>query len=248
MKGPDTEKRALRIIERLKMFNRKERDHLMKFALCEQPAAPQISTDLWETLSNGGTKPNPDRMFIGMDYHLNWLYAALATSDPEMEDEVGSLKNSWNFKSAPESTPILGNQEDVDLLVAWFDQRWRMPFRLYLVEAKLDSPWRSDQLHSKVDRLALIQADAMSQNLDFINWHLRLLSPNPPKAEVIENARKRHQEKASELNLPKVRRMSIDWADWTVSGGEHRVNRLKENHGFWKVEKHSRKRIKSRYA
>ena len=42
---------ARRIIERLKMFNRKERDHLMKFALCIRK---RRDTCLWKKISNGG--------------------------------------------------------------------------------------------------------------------------------------------------------------------------------------------------
>lgn len=177
--SPETQ--ARNIIDRLKMFNRKERDHLMKFALCKQPEAPEISTSLWQLISNGGNKPNADRMFIGMDYHLNWLYAALAMakmSDGEMEKQ---FDNEWYCKAPPkehkDSRPIQENQQDVDLLIAWFDQRWAIPLRLILVEAKLDSGWIPEQLTSKRQRLDLIRQDASLMGLGFIDWRFLLLSP-----------------------------------------------------------------------
>jgi len=175
------ETRARRIIERLKMFNRKERDHLMKFALCDKPEAPRISNALWKKISNGGTKPNADRMFIGMDYHLNWLYAALATAEMSDEDLEIQFDNEWKCKSPPKDSkdfsPIQENQQDVDLLIAWFDQRWAIPLRLILVEAKLHSGWDSEQFESKKERLTLMRQDAINRKLNFIDWKFLLLSP-----------------------------------------------------------------------
>ena len=137
MTNANTETRARRIIERLKMFNRKERDHLMKFALCDKPEEPKISPALWAIVGNSPTMPEPDEMFIGMDYHLNWLYAALATNETEkaLSDETfenewkrkrdgegkGECKFEWPLEKDEKSGPIRGNQEDVDLLVAWWE-------------------------------------------------------------------------------------------------------------------------------
>lgn len=181
MNDANTETRARRIIERLKMFNRKERDHLMKFALCEQPKAPEISTVLWETISNGGEKPSADRMFIGMDYHLNWLYAALASATMSDEELKEQFDNKWECKGPPkehkDSRPIQENQQDVDLLIAWFDQSRAIPLRLILVEAKLHSGWDSKQFESKKERLTLMRQDAIKRKLSFIDWKFLLLSP-----------------------------------------------------------------------
>jgi hypothetical protein len=246
--------RARRIIERLKMFNRKERDHLMKFALCEKPEAPEISSALWKLVSrnNGTNCPDADNIFIGMDYHLNWLYAALATNEigKELSDEV--FENDWkrkrggkgngegNFKWPSEnekkkSGPIRGNQEDVDLLVAW---RHSVSARLQivLIEAKLDSGWGSTQFESKKERLTLIREDARNRGLDFIDWRFLLLSPgnaptknqfNPEEISescywmLINKTKDQkgmlwHEELPITTNLRRVKRETKDGLNWTT--------------------------------
>ncbi len=182
MTEPSQETKASNIIKKLKMFNRKERDHLMKFALCEDPKTPRISNALWRKISNGGTRPNADKMFIGMDYHLNWLYAALATAEMSDEELEAQFDNQWQCEKASpgeseNERPIQKNQQDVDLLIAWFDRRWEFPFRLVLVEAKLDSSWGSAQIKSKREKLTLIRYDALGRGLNFINWQFLLMSP-----------------------------------------------------------------------
>jgi len=243
MNNPDTETRARRIIERLKMFNRKERDHLMKFALCENQEAPRISTALWKKISNGGKRPNPDAMFVGMDYHLNWLYAALATAEDDDLTSMDDPSNKWKCVLPPQtskkdSNPIQDNQEDVDLLIAWFDQRWAMPLRLILVEAKLDSGWGSKQFKSKKERLTLIREDTESRGLKFIDWRFLLMSPGSapmvkkfktgsldgryswlraPKEEVKESQSPvRHVKLPLANDLWRVKRVSKSSKNWTV--------------------------------
>jgi len=190
------EARARNIIKRLKMFNRKERDHLMKFALCEEPEAPRISDNLWALISrNTGTdRPHPDNMFVGMDYHLNWLYAALATAHVEDDVSIKDLENKWNHDSGLEKKdknfrPIQQNQEDVDLIVVWLDSSTKR-LQMVLIEAKLDSGWGSKQFKSKKERLGLIYQDAKNRHLDFVNWRFLLLSPGArPKGEVFTDSK-----------------------------------------------------------
>ena len=239
MTNADTENRARRIIERLKMFNRKERDHLMKFALCEKPEEPRISNALWKKISNGGTRPNADKMFIGMDYHLNWLYAALALAKKSDEELEKRFDNEWECKAPPKghknSRPIQDNQEDVDLLIAWFDQRWAVPLRLILVEAKLDSGWLSEQIDSKLNRISSIRNDAIDQSLKFIDWRFLLMAPKAPsnRCKKIKSILK------DERYLWALDRDGKDpkfsHVAWKLPNGRASVNRVSRNWSRWKV-------------
>jgi len=232
------ETRARRIIERLKMFNRKERDHLMKFALCEDPKTPEISLALWKKISNGGRRPNAERMFIGMDYHLNWLYAALATADDP--DLSASYENKWHDKvnaGDGNKQPIKRSQEDVDLLCAWTVPKSDSLY-LVLIEAKLDSSWGSKQFRSKKERLTLIREDAEARELGFINWQFLLMSPGdaPKKNEFdggdlrgryswlrdLEQREKDRPSRVRHITLPvtkdlwRVKRVSKSSKNWTT--------------------------------
>lgn len=243
MNESSQEARARRIIERLKMFNRKERDHLMKFALCENPEAPQISTDLWRQIreTKGRNKPRPEKIFLGVDYHLNWLYAAIATAQFSNNELDQPFPNIWDYgsqQSSGTSVPLEGNQQDVDLLVAWIDAKNGV--QVVLVEAKLDSSWNDKQISDKLDRLKKIRSDALKAEVCPITWQFLLMSPQElppnitPKALEIE---KKHRWALKEsrgsdnpefwhMRLPRapggatVKRVSGDWGHWKVLQGK----------------------------
>ena len=251
MTNANTETRARRIIERLKMFNRKERDHLMKFALCESPNEPKISVPLWRLVSGnkGLRRPENARMFMGMDYHLNWLYAALATAEIECIDGFDHLDNCWGLgeqqlekiepkivkgkKVSKDKAPIQGNQEDADLLIAWIDHKDRSLLHLTLVEAKLDSPWKPAQLESKMQRFALLQAASHEMGLDWINWNCLLLSPGRPVSNPKEEYLKVLKNFCTFCDP-----MSWKWEEWDGSSpqsGRRHVNRLKGDPYKWRI-------------
>jgi len=174
---------AERIIERLKMFNRKERDHLIKNALCDMPKNLQLSTWLREALFGDEAPGQPEHLFVGMDYHLNWLFAALATSEVEELSKDCLFKNEWNVEAMPAENdknefPIQNNQEDVDLLIASWGPEISPRLRIFLIEAKLNSKWCSKQITSKKERLTLIREHSKNRdlNLNFIDWHFVLTS------------------------------------------------------------------------
>lgn len=183
-------KSAQQVIKNLHNFNRKERDHLMKFALSDSPSYPRISKDLWRAIrpKNAKTKrPNPEQMFVGMDYHLNWLYAALVLSNEYEQQGIRNQPNAWpaDIPAEKGSFPIQGNQQDVDLLVAF--QNSDKELHLILIEAKLDTGWKSEQFLSKVQRI-----DAIKQVVDDFEpelktkWQFLLASPSlsGPKREA----------------------------------------------------------------
>ncbi len=178
--GPKT---AQQVIRNLHNFNRKERDHLIKFAISETPSYPQISKELWRAIRPGGVgpqRPDPTGMFVGMDYHLNWLYAALVLSGRYEESGIDEQPNEWPKSSQgqckPGGVPIQGNQEDVDLLAAFPGKR--NVLHLVLIEAKFDTGWGSKQFISKVQRLGAIKSLTDSyKDLD-VRWKFMLASPS----------------------------------------------------------------------
>jgi hypothetical protein len=188
--GPKT---AEQVIRSLHNFNRKERDHLMKFALSDNPRHPELSDKLWAKVApelSESDRPKSNRIFIGMDYHLNWLYAALAVSGSYDPDGARDMDNVWPGSAAgnedSRNRPLRDNQEDVDLLVAI--PLSESSLRLVLIEAKLGSGWSSQQFESKIDRLEAIR-EAASENLApglEIEWRLMLASPKdaPPSTHA----------------------------------------------------------------
>ena len=106
-----------------------------------------------------------------MDYHIDWVVGALKkyTSNsgelnfPNKENEDGRL--------------VTGNQEDVDLLVAFRDDSKN--YHLIFLEAKAYSGWNSKQMRSKAKRLDWIFKEAGERYGD-VTPHFCLMSPSPP--------------------------------------------------------------------
>lgn len=67
------------LVQNLKALNAKERDHLMRFAYLGS-TAPWLSKEMICALKKqlpGDLGPDAKCVFAGMDYHLDWLHAAL---------------------------------------------------------------------------------------------------------------------------------------------------------------------------
>lgn len=178
--GPKT---AEQIIKNLHNFNRKERDHLMKFALSDSPSHPTISDTLWNKIAPNAPrldKPDERKMFVGMDYHLNWLFAALKLSEHYENNRIDPQKNVWpkSLKDSekPSGPPIQGNQEDIDLLIAFHEDE--KVLHLILIEAKFDTGWGSKQFRSKARRLNAIKSVTDRFTDLHVKWNLMLASPS----------------------------------------------------------------------
>jgi len=233
--GPKT---AEQIIKNLHNFNRKERDHLMKFALSEDPTRPFLSKGLWKALRQAGCElqPNPEDMFVGMDYHLNWLFAALVVPDAYESDGIDRLHNTWSGfpgkQGGSQPRPIQNNQQDVDLLIAM--PHGKRNLHLYLIEAKLDSGWTSKQFLRKVKRLDAIREAAIQRKPSLqVHWNFLLASPKEPKRKAFS------PENLSELP---------EWisAKWSSAHHKHvqfgpekvyRVKRESSKGWHWQVKK-----------
>ena len=166
------------LIEILESFNRKERFFLLSQALgqCED-GKPKFKLDkgFQKSLSDKIGLAIPDKAFMAMDYHLNWIHASLVLAHYSDTNVRRTLLHNGAIK---------GNQEDADLLVA-FNSEEDDKYHLLLVEAKAFrsdgyAPWLNSQLESKVERLRLIFNDNGDKYYDVVP-HYCLTSHSPPQ-------------------------------------------------------------------
>jgi hypothetical protein len=164
----DKDKFSERLATNLKALNAKERDHLMRFAYLGEDGTYEKSTTflseeflnlLGASLGNHFPKLTKEScLFAGMDYHLNWFYAAMHLTGIGFEDENGMKeggkgKRKVGIPDAPEKTglhPVLGNQEDIDLLVVL---KAGGKVHVVFVEAKGASGFDRTQLARKLVRV-----------------------------------------------------------------------------------------------
>jgi hypothetical protein len=117
-----------------------------------------------------------------MDYHLDWLTAALEitrlglnASDIRFDSSTGVPP----FERGP-SGRINGTQEDVDLLVA-FPSADTGRTVLVMIEAKSDTSWGTSQLTSKGERLRKILGEAENEWGEIVQPYFLLTSPREPE-------------------------------------------------------------------
>lgn len=157
---------------RLSVFNAKER-----FALIQRVTGMSIAPSpafLAETLQSCGIEANAGRVFCAMDYHLDWLYAALMKDqlDPEpmplVADEYGSF-------------PVTGRQQDADFVMCFTAKNadGNPVTHLLLIEAKGVGAWDSDQVAEKLKQYRAMRP-AFARN-PHVCPRLVLMSPDDPR-------------------------------------------------------------------
>ena len=154
----------LDLLELLESFNRKERFFLIRHALGNF----QLSNEFRRELGDAISLPIPRNAFAAMDYHLEWLTAALHAHD--RGDSHGIFDN-------PQQQLVKGNQEDTDLLVAFGDKEYQ---HIVLVEAKGATGWTNEQMRSKANRLTQIFGSD-GNRYSGVMPHICLASPRPPE-------------------------------------------------------------------
>jgi hypothetical protein len=132
------------------------------------------------------------------DYHLDWLVAALQIY---AYGEKRCLAHDSIFPNSAAPNPlIMGNQEDVDLLLVTGTD-------LILIEAKWFGLWNNTQRESKLGRLKMIKKAAdlacIQANRDRVKFHFLLMSA----AEAHRNPDPLRQ--VSEADDGMVRRLQI---------------------------------------
>ncbi|MFG1242348.1 hypothetical protein V5F31_08195 [Xanthobacter sp. V7C-4] len=139
------------LVQLLRRFNRKERYWLLMDAL--GVSACRLSEDYRDRLGKV-LEPHipkihiPEDAWWAMDYHFDWLHAALEWFS--CSETPADQLSAWdNPMQAGGKRPIQGNQEDIDLIVAFGST-------LLLIEAKGEGAWSQSQMESKAKRIAAL--------------------------------------------------------------------------------------------
>jgi len=119
-----------------------------------------------------------------MDYHLNWIYAAAYLSSPSTQPaDVHENREVVEPDDKLTHRIIQGNQEDIDLVVAFEDGPTS---HIVLVEAKGVTGWNKKQLNSKAARLKAIFG-ALGNYFPHMQPHFVIVSPLESKHIAPEN-------------------------------------------------------------
>ena len=212
------------LIEILESFNRKERFFLVAQALgCSNSAGePAFSLSdsfrkqLDEIIKPTAIPEEPAMVFVAMDYHLDWLQAALILAHTS-QDEKSKFCNDGK-----EGQIIKGTQEDVDLLVAF---KAGETFHLILVEAKAYSGWTNKQLLSKAERLRTIFGENGKKWSD-VQPYFCVMSPKESEGLKLECLPKwmlynGDQLQWLPLQLPKSKRRVVSRCDKVKDGDDY---------------------------
>jgi hypothetical protein len=153
------------IIDHLRSFNRKERFFLVGTALGNPDF--RLGCAFRQRLSDTLALEVPSDAFVAMDYHLDWIQASAYLS----RDGVSASDVHSNAAGL-----VSGNQEDVDLIVA-FDGSTAT--HVIMLEAKAETGWTNKQAGSKAKRLTKIFG---KEGRDFpqLQPHFSLMSPRRP--------------------------------------------------------------------
>ncbi|MYD95212.1 MAG: hypothetical protein F4Y02_16345 [Chloroflexi bacterium] len=158
------------LIDALERFNRKERFHLLRHVLGYEGWSFRLSDEFREELGRNIGERVPPGALVMMDYHLDWISMAVWLSG----------QHALPTKQTPALNEgrVAGNQEDIDLLVA-FKSSGTM--HIVLIEAKGDTPWNNSQLESKAVRLREIFGDTIPDGAE-VRPHFVLMAPKESAA------------------------------------------------------------------
>jgi len=99
------------LIDALKRFNRKERFHLLHHVLGYEGWSFRLSEEFRKDLCSNIGERVPPGALVMMDYHLDWISMAVWLS--------GRHELPTRQTPALNEERVVGNQEDIDLLVAF---------------------------------------------------------------------------------------------------------------------------------
>ncbi len=190
------------LIRNLKLFNAKERDHLMRAAYLGVDGRYADTTQFLSKNFDDKLKTHLKGLdideskaicvFAGMDYHLDWLFAALwmTANHPNWHEKPGDkiclplethkkLDGINNLHS--DFRPLTGTQEDIDLLVVYSDGK---KLAMLFIEAKGSAAFNRVQLGRKLIRLDRIIAHTDSELQ--MQCRLVLVAPKKPAFKDIE--------------------------------------------------------------
>lgn len=153
----------LHVLERL---NRKERFFLFKTVINDHcfTLSDRIRQQLQEQIS----LDIPRTAFFAIDYHLDWLYAALMLHQSKDTNKIYPT----------DDVHVNQNQEDIDLIIAYRDTEY---YHIVLVEAKGTLTWTNKQLQSKVQKLQRIFGANFELCPPDVKLYFVLSSPRKPQ-------------------------------------------------------------------
>lgn len=187
------------LVEYLDAFNRKERFALIRQALGLANFTPSFTFVQALASRAGADIAGATSATAWMDYHLDWLYAALVLDATPGQATFPSPQ--WpGADPGADALNVNANQEDIDLLVAVTTKE---KVHLFLVEAKWETAWQTAQMVSKLKRLRLLFGQHGDSHPNVVP-HLVLASKRMPK-----HLRKKVEQQDQSLPMP-----------WTVVGGE----------------------------
>lgn len=184
------------------MMNRKERYYLLRWALGSFDLSPDFLRKLGDVIG----LTIPEGAYSAMDYHLNWIYAALVLSSERDNRKVH--RNPGIVPGDTKAAVITGNQEDIDLIVAFEEQGLS---HLVMIEAKGVTSWSPKQLSHKAKRLREI----------FTPQFRKLVVP--------------HFVIASPLPMPLPPNNEFEWPDWMRQNDRFLWVRMPVDRGLFAV-------------
>ena len=157
------------VIEILRSLDRKERFAVLREALGFDCKAPLLDSGFRDRLSDCIDVAVPERAFVAMDYHLDWIEIALHLAENPGIDKRKAFES-------PAADRINRNQQDIDLLVAFdaADSNGAVS-HLVLIEAKAYLHWTNEQLDGKTKRLCRMFGDDGTRR-DVVTPHLVLMT------------------------------------------------------------------------
>lgn len=217
--------------QRLRRFNAKERGALVNRILGNEhiQPAPQFMS---EVADHFAIERSPTDVFWAMDFHLDWLYAALVSPPPGLPIELNA--------SLPGTGAVTGSGEDIDFLLCFSEDGGHgsrsATTHLILIEAKGVTNWDTNQLQSKYQRF-LHMRPAIEAQTD-VRTRLLLMSPVNPRLENRQNhALRKVIGELDELFG------AVGWIQMNMSGPFDRVVRcdsrgrpIRHDPSHWKVE------------
>jgi hypothetical protein len=152
------------LVQALERFNRKERNLLVRAAIKDHEAPLQLSQGFRSEIAAelGLREEVPADAWWATDYHIAWLAGALSLY--VLAD--AALGKAWSNPEINQRRLIEGNQQDIDLVIAWENH-------IVLIEAKAYGYFSNSQLKSKLDKLNLVHqyygelTEGRSANVDF---------------------------------------------------------------------------------
>ncbi|MDX1320619.1 MAG: hypothetical protein R3207_10610 [Oceanospirillum sp.] len=187
------------LIFHLGSFNAKERFHLLSYT--SGGAAFQLGDQFKSDVERVLNLPIPQDAFVAMDYHLDWIFAALHLSSAH--DTSAIFPNCGEIKA---------QQEDIDFLIAFLSEG---RFHLVMIEAKSASAWSNSQLSSKAQRMREIFGDQGDRWPDVIP-HFLLVSPE-------------QSGKLKNDDWPQWMRVSCQWIELPVPDNLKKITRCDDS-------------------